>query len=161
MASPCGRYIIAFNDGIYNHLTMRADLSQVGAAPAWRGSSDTETLLTAVPYWGLQDALRRAFGMFALALWDRQARQLRLARDRTGEKPLYLVRLPDGWAFGSELKALLAVTNFEAHLWRDAVATYLAYGYVPDTKCIFQNVQKVQPGYVTSLSLSAIAPLPA
>lgn len=158
MVSPCGRYVIAFNGEIYNHLTMRDDLAQVAAAPAWRGSSDTETLLAAVSHWGLQNALRRAFGMFALALWDRQARQLHFARDRMGEKPLYLARLSDGWAFGSELKALLAVPNFEAHLCRDAVAAYLAYGYVPDTQCIFQDVQKVQPGHVTSVSLAATAP---
>lgn len=157
MMSPCGRYVIAFNGEIYNHLTIRDELEQVGAAPAWRGSSDTETLLAAVSNWGLQDALRRAFGMFALALWDRQARQLLFARDRMGEKPLYFARLSDGWAFGSELKALLAVPNFEAHLCRDAIAAYLAYGYVPDTQCIFQNVQKVQPGHVTSVSLAAMA----
>jgi len=155
MMSPCGRYVIAFNGEIYNHLTMRDDLAKIGAAPAWRGSSDTETLLAAVSHWGLQDALRRAFGMFALALWDMQARQLHFARDRMGEKPLYLVRLSDGWAFGSELKALLAVPNFEAHLCRDAVVVYLASGYVPDTQCIFENVQKVQPGHVSSVSLTA------
>ena len=159
MMSPCGRYVIAFNGEIYNHLTMRDDLAQEGAAPAWRGSSDTETLVAAVSHWGLQDALRRAFGMFALALWDRQARQLHIARDRMGEKPLYLARLSDGWAFGSELKALHAVPNFEAHLCRDAVSAYLAYGYVPDTKCIFQNVQKIPPGHVSSVSLAAMAPV--
>jgi asparagine synthase (glutamine-hydrolysing) len=159
MISPCGRYVIAFNGEIYNHLTMRDDLAHVGAAPVWRGSSDTETLLAAVSHWGLQDALRRAFGMFALGLWDRQTRQLHFARDRMGEKPLYLARLSDGWAFGSELKALLAVPNFEARLCRDAVSAYLTYGYVPDTKCIFENVHKVQPGHVSSVSLAAIAPV--
>ncbi|MGO4917637.1 asparagine synthase (glutamine-hydrolyzing) [Pseudogemmobacter sp. W21_MBD1_M6] len=158
MMSPCGRYVIAFNGEIYNHLTMRDHLAQVGAAPEWRGSSDTETLLAAVSHWGLQQALRRAFGMFALALWDRRTRQLHFARDRIGEKPLYLARLCDGWAFGSELKALLSVPRFEAHLCPDAVAAYLAYGYVPDTQCIFQNVQKVQPGHVSTVSLAAIAP---
>lgn len=136
---------------------MRDELSKEGAAPVWRGTSDTETLLAAVSHWGLQDAFRRAFGMFALALWDRRARQLHFARDRMGEKPLYLARLSDGWAFGSELKALLAVPSFEAHLCRDATSAYLAYGYVPDTKCIFKNVQKVQPGHVSSVSLADMA----
>jgi len=159
MASSCGRYIIAFNGEIYNHLAIRDDLVKVGAATEWRGTSDTETLLAAVSHWGLHEALRRAFGMFALALWDRQTQQLHLARDRMGEKPLYLARFSDGWAFGSELKALLAVPNFEAHLCRDAIAAYLAYGYVPDKQCIFQNVQKIKPGYVTSVSLAASAPV--
>lgn len=85
MMSPCGRYVIAFNGEIYNHLTMRADLAHVGVAPEWQGSSDTEALFAAVSHWGLQDALKRAFGMFALVLWDREKRQLHLARDRTGK----------------------------------------------------------------------------
>lgn len=158
MASPCGHHIIAFNGEIYNHLALRDELAAVGAAPAWRGSSDTETLLAAVMHWGLRDALRRAHGMFALALWDRQAKRLHLARDRMGEKPLYLARLDDGWAFGSELKALLAVPGFEARLCGDAVAAYLAYGYVPETHCIFRHVQKVPPGQVMSLSPGQKAP---
>ncbi len=153
MASPCGRYIIAFNGEIYNHLTLRDDLALEGVAPEWRGASDTETLLAAVAHWGLKEALRRSHGMFALALWDRHAQHLHLARDRMGEKPLYLTRLSDGWAFGSELKALLAVPEFEARLCRDAVTSYLAYGYVPDTQCIVQSVRKIRPGHVTSVSL--------
>ena len=112
MMSPCGRYVIAFNGEIYNHLALREDLETIGAAPSWKGTSDTETLLAAATHWGLREALQRAHGMFALALWDRHAQQLHLARDRMGEKPLYLARLPEGWAFGSELKALLAVPSF-------------------------------------------------
>ena len=153
MISPCGRYVIAFNGEIYNHLALRENLKTIGAAPSWKGTSDTETLLAAATHWGLREALQRAHGMFALALWDRHTQQLHLARDRMGEKPLYLAQLPEGWAFGSELKALLDVPGFEAHLCRDAVASYFSYGYVPDTQCIFENVKKVPPGHVTSLSL--------
>jgi asparagine synthase (glutamine-hydrolysing) len=153
MISPCRRYVIAFNGEIYNHLALRKDLETIGAAPSWRGTSDTETLLASATHWGLIKTLQRTHGMFALALWDRHTHQLHLARDRMGEKPLYLAQLPGGWAFGSELKALLAVPSFKAHLCRDAIAAYLSYGYVPDTQCIFQNVRKVPPGHVTSLSL--------
>jgi asparagine synthase (glutamine-hydrolysing) len=153
MISPCGRYVIAFNGEIYNHLALRKDLESIGAAPPWKGTSDTETLLASATHWGLIETLQRTHGMFALALWDRHTHQLHLARDRMGEKPLYLAQLPGGWAFGSELKALLAVPSFKAHLCRDAIAAYLSYGYVPDTQCIFQNVRKVPPGHVTSLSL--------
>ena len=147
MMSPCGRYVIAFNGEIYNHLSLREDLKTICAAPSWRGTSDTETLLAAATHWGLKEALLRAHGMFALALWDRQTQQLHLARDRMGEKPLYLAKLQEGWAFGSELKALLAVPSFEARLCRDVVADYLSNGYVPDTQCIFQNARKVPPGH--------------
>ena len=153
MTSPCGRFVIAFNGEIYNHLALRDDLSVEGVAPGWRGTSDTETLLAALVCWGIRETLCRAHGMFALAVWDRQAKKLHLARDRMGEKPLYLTRLSDGWAFGSELKALLVAPGFEAKLCQDAVTSYLAYGYVPDTQCIFQNVRKISPGHVTTLSL--------
>src|SRR5271166_1538492 len=98
-----GRFVIVFNGEIYNHLDLRRSLEDEGAAPAWRGHSDTETLLAAIASWGVQCALERACGMFAFALWDRSTRTLTLARDRLGEKPLYY-----GWSngtllFGSEL----------------------------------------------------------
>lgn len=159
MVSDGGNLIIVFNGEIYNHKTIRADLEVLGQAPKWRGHSDTETILAAVDAWGINLALQRCKGMFALALWDRKLRTLSLARDRMGEKPLYLAQLRDGWAFGSELKALFAVPSFKAHLCHEAVAAYLAYGYVPDTKCIFKNVQKVQPGHVTHVSLAAKLPV--
>ena len=82
MLSDGGRYVIAFNGEIYNHLELRRDLAAAGAAPNWRGHSDTETLLAAVSHWGLAEALCRSGGMFALAVWDRQERRLQLARDR-------------------------------------------------------------------------------
>jgi asparagine synthase (glutamine-hydrolysing) len=95
MASASGRWVIAFNGEIYNHAELRAELATAGAAPVWRGHSDTETLLAAVAHWGLAATLQRCVGMFALALWDRQDRVLHLARDRLGEKPLY-------WGLGTQ-----------------------------------------------------------
>jgi asparagine synthase (glutamine-hydrolysing) len=154
MKSPCGRYVIAFNGEIYNHVTLRDELAQDATVPAWRGASDTETLLIAIAHWGLRETLQHAQGMFALALWDRKEQLLHLARDRMGEKPLYLAQLLDGWAFGSELKALLAVPNFQASLCHDAVKSFLAYGYVSESQCIFKNVRKVRPGHVTTISFA-------
>src|SRR5262249_34120596 len=82
MGSATGRYQIALNGEIYNHVALRAQLEGSGAAPAWHGHSDTEVLLAAIEAWGLQGALQRSVGMFALALWDRTHRRLSLARDR-------------------------------------------------------------------------------
>src|SRR6266481_2528059 len=87
MRSDCGRFTVTFNGEIYNHLAIRSELEAAGAAPNWRGHSDTETLLYAVRYWGVKEALQRLNGMFALAIWDARDRVLTLCRDRFGEKP--------------------------------------------------------------------------
>ena len=112
MASATGRYRIAFNGEIYNHHSLRQQLQRADAlVQPWRGHSDTETLLASIEAWGLEGALQRCFGMFALALWDRQERRLHLARDRFGEKPLYwgwLIRQDSVLVFASELAALRA-----------------------------------------------------
>lgn len=89
MLSGLGRYVLAFNGEIYNHLILRAELQSSGNAPVWRGHSDTETLLAGFDAWGIEATVIKAIGMFAFAVWDKQTRQLTLGRDRLGEKPLY------------------------------------------------------------------------
>jgi len=150
MQSVCGRFVIVFNGEIYNHLRLRREL-EAASEQAWRGHSDTETLLAGIVAWGLEDTLRRAKGMFALALWDRQTNSLSLARDRMGEKPLYFSRLASGWAFASELKALLEAPGLEPQLSASGIRAYLEFGYVPEGACIFEGVEKVAPGQIVSL----------
>src|SRR5271166_5569944 len=87
MHSASGRMVLSFNGEIYNYRALRADLEQAGRQ--FRSHSDTEVLLEAIECWGMETALRRARGMFAFALWDREERSLYLARDRFGEKPLH------------------------------------------------------------------------
>lgn len=125
MVSPCGRYGVVYNGEIYNHLDLRAELEREGGNFDWRGHSDTETLLAALRHWGVPGALRRLNGMFAFALWDREQRQLFLARDRMGEKPLYYGRSGDTFLFGSELKALSAHPNWRGEVDSDALALYM------------------------------------
>ena len=154
MQSSCERYVIVFNGEIYNHLDLRRDLAVAGAAPEWRGHSDTETLLAGIAHWGLDDTLRRTAGMFALALWDRRERRLSLARDRIGEKPLYW-----GWAgrslvFGSELKALRQHPDFPGDVCRQAVAQYLRFGYVPAPRSIYPGIYKLEPGCILSIEVT-------
>lgn len=146
MVSVSGRWVIAFNGEIYNHLELRRSLESQGRAPAWRGHSDTETLLAAIEAWGLPGALQRSVGMFALALWDRESRTLTLARDRLGEKPLYY-----GWQrgvllFGSELKALRAHPAFVGDIDRGALALFFRHNYVPAPHSIYQGIRKLPPG---------------
>src|SRR5688500_11056354 len=77
MISPSGRYVITFNGEVYNHRTLRPQLSGV----VWRGQSDTETMLAAIDQWGIEAAVRRFVGMFAFAIWDRHEELLWLVRD--------------------------------------------------------------------------------
>lgn len=148
MVSRSGRHIIVFNGEIYNHLEIRVALEAQGGLPGggWRGHSDTETLLAAISHWGLEAALLRATGMFALALWDRQDRALYLARDRMGEKPLYYGWQKGAFLFGSELKALRAHPAFEGVIDRNALALQLRHGYIPAPYSIYHGIRKLQPG---------------
>ncbi len=187
MVSACGRYVIAFNGEIYNHLELRAELErQAGAmlaqgvdcrgpaalamttsmprhceaaeptrqstAFAWRGHSDTETLLAGIAAWGLEATLRRCVGMFAIALWDRQERTLQLARDRFGEKPLYYGWVGGAFLFGSELKALKAYPGFAAPVSREALVQYLRFMYVPAPWSIYEGIYKLEPGCLLTLA---------
>jgi len=145
MISPSGRYVLAFNGEIYNHADIRHELNLRGSQ-AWRGRSDTETLLAACEAFGVRGALTRSVGMFAVALWDRTERALFLARDRIGEKPLYWGRMPGGVAFASELKALRRVPGLDFAVDRNALALYMRHNYVPTPFSIYRGIRKLHPG---------------
>lgn len=155
MASPSGRYVMVFNGEIYNHLDLRRELETAGAAPLWRGHSDTETLLALIDHYGIAATLERVIGMFALAVWDRRERTLTLARDRIGEKPLYYGRAGRAVVFGSELKALRIAPDFEAAISPPALTRYLQFAYVPAPLSIYRGVFKVEPGTFVELSYGA------
>lgn len=159
MESACGRYVIAFNGEIYNHADLRRELEGIGAAPQWRGHSDTETLLAAIACRGLDETLRRAAGMFAIALWDRKERRLSLARDRMGEKPLYWGHAGRTLVFGSELKALRQHPDFPAEICRQALLQYLRFGYVPAPRSIHPGIWKLEPGCILEVAGTPSAPL--
>jgi asparagine synthase (glutamine-hydrolysing) len=152
MLSASGRHVIVFNGEIYNHRSIREMLAAEGAKITWVGHSDTETLLAAIAHWGLSTALQKSFGMFALALWDREENTLSLARDRTGEKPLYLAELEGGVAFASEPQAFHVVPGFKLDLDHHALRGFIATSVVEDRACIFKSVRKVQPGTIVTIS---------
>lgn len=153
MHSECGRYSIVFNGEIYNHLTLRERLEQSGETPSggWRSTSDTETLLVAIRAWGMLETLKAASGMFALAVWDAKNKLLHLARDRFGEKPLYVARLGTGLAFASELKALVRLPGFDGAIDTAAQDDFLRHGYVRAPATIYRSVNKVLPGSLVTL----------
>jgi asparagine synthase (glutamine-hydrolysing) len=149
MVSASGRYVIAYNGEIYNHRHMRSDVEARGVVD-WRGHSDTEVLLAAIDAWGLQGAVERAVGMFAIALWDRKEQCLHLARDRIGEKPLYYGTVDGKFVFASELKAIRAVAPAPP-LDHSALLLYLRLAYVPAPFCIYQGLRKVEPGSIVTV----------
>lgn len=162
MHSASGRFVIVFNGEIYNFNDLRHDLAAQGHQ--FRGRSDTEVLLAAVETWGVQQALLRFNGMFAIALWDRAQRTLHLARDRGGEKPLYYGWMGPTLLFGSELKALRAHPSFRAQIDRNALIQYFRRGYVPDPGSIYVGIAKLPPGTLLSIRSgrpgSNLAPVP-
>ncbi|NJN00864.1 MAG: asparagine synthase (glutamine-hydrolyzing), partial [Aquincola sp.] len=137
------RYSIVFNGEIYNFKALRHQLEAAGLR--FRTESDTEVLLAGYAHWG--DALfQRLDGMFALAIYDTLRRELVLARDRMGEKPLYYARSSGTLVFASELKALLCVDGLATTVSERGLFDYFALRYVPDPATIFDEVLSVQPG---------------
>lgn len=169
MPSGSGRYVIAFNGEIYNHLDLRAELEGMDCRASfvitrvkWRGHSDTETLLAGFDAWGIEATVKKCIGMFAFAVWDKHARVLTLGRDRLGEKPLYYGWQGQGegaaFLFGSELKALKAHPAFAAEVDRGALSLLMRHGYIPASYSIYQGISKLPPGCLMTLSLAERTP---
>lgn len=144
MRSSSGRSAITYNGELFNYLELRAQLDvPVGG---FRSSSDTEVLLEALEQRGL-DALRSFNGMFAIAWWRPEERELVLIRDRLGKKPLYWTRLPGGaLRFGSEISAVLC-DGTRPRTSTDRIAEFLQYGYNLGPRTSFSDVESVPPGH--------------
>jgi asparagine synthase (glutamine-hydrolysing) len=142
MESDDGRYLIVHNGEIYNHLELRNELGG-----PFRGTSDTETLLTAYARWG-PSCLARLHGMWAFAIWDRAERRLFAARDRMGVKPLFYTASPERFAFASRPRALHALLpELSRELDAQALRLYLEAGYVPAPLSIFASISKLLPAH--------------
>ena len=149
MSSPGGRFTVIFNGEIYNHRNLRKELEGTGAR--FRGHSDTEVLLAAFEQWGIEGAVRRFIGMFAIAVWDAERRELSLIRDRLGIKPLFVYANNGLVSFASELKALIAGPEFDLAVDLTALTSYLRYLYVPAPQSIFRHVSKLPPGHILTI----------
>ena len=154
MTSVDGRFVIVFNGEIYNHLDIREELESSGYVSNWRGHSDTETLLFGIQSWGIEETLKKCVGMFAIALWDRHDRTLTLVRDRLGEKPLYYGWQKGDFLFGSELDALKAHPSFEPKVDRRSLAILMKFNAIPAPHSIYQNIYKLPPGSLLTVSLN-------
>jgi asparagine synthase (glutamine-hydrolysing) len=165
MASSDGRWTVNFNGEIYNHAALRAELERSGGGPAagggaWRGHSDTETMLECIAAWGVERAIGKCVGMFAIALWDARERELHLIRDRLGEKPLHYGWVGGDFVFASELKAIRLLPGFDNGLDRRAFAQFTRLGYIAAPRTIFERIYKLEPGCIlTARPEPLLAPL--
>jgi asparagine synthase (glutamine-hydrolysing) len=150
MHSRSGRYVLVFNGEVFNHQDIRDELGHDGAS--YRGTSDTETLLAAFEAWGVVRTLQRTVGMFAIAVWDTEARTVSIARDRLGKKPMFVARYAGRVAFGSELKAIVCDPEFPRELDYGGIASYLRHLYVPAPLTIYRAAEKLVPGIVLTVN---------
>ena len=134
---------LTFNGEIYNFRELRGELEALGCR--FQRDSDTEVLLRAYERWG-ERVVERLRGMFAFAIWDARNEKLFFARDRFGEKPLFLYEDGDSLYFASEIKGLLAVPRVKREVNLPAVWDYLSYRYAPGPRTLFAGIRKVPPG---------------
>jgi asparagine synthase (glutamine-hydrolysing) len=145
-----GQWSIVYNGELYNYRELKSELQSHGVQ--FRSESDTEVMLRACAYWGVVETLQRANGMFAFGLWSDTDRQLWLARDRFGEKPLYFGTFDGSIAFASELKSLRLVPGFSGRVDRAALAEYMKFSACPSPSSIYEGVNKIAPGTATCFS---------
>ncbi len=148
-----GSLQVVFNGEIYNFIELRADLEKSGHT--FRTASDTEVIVHAFEEWG-KDCIRRFNGMFAFALWDTHKRELFLARDHLGIKPLYYAQLGSRILFASEIKALLQDPACPREVDVEALAELFTFRYVPSPKTLFRGIGKLPPGHRMTLSKRGI-----
>jgi len=152
MQDAGGGLCIVFNGEIYNFADLRQELTAKGHA--FRSHSDTEVILAAYREWGT-DCLSRLNGMFAFALYDSRRRQLLIARDRAGEKPLFYAPAHGALRFASELKGLMADPALARRIDREALDCYLAMGFVPGERSMLQGVKKLPPAHALVFDLNS------
>ncbi|WP_395344614.1 asparagine synthase (glutamine-hydrolyzing) [Ningiella sp. W23] len=144
MFSQDEQCVIVFNGEIYNFPELRTELEAQGSS--FVSSTDTEVILHLYQKMGIK-CLEKLNGMFAFALWDKQAQSLFIARDRIGKKPLYFLSYENRFAFASEIKSLLCLPDVPKEIRSDAVYDFFAYQYIPDPKSIFKHIHKLRPGH--------------
>jgi asparagine synthase (glutamine-hydrolysing) len=154
MASADGAVVVTFNGEIYNYRELRAELAALGRS--FRSHSDTEVLLELYLQYG-EAALARLNGIFAFALWDTRSQSLLVARDALGVKPLYYTESATGFAFASEIKALLCLTPGARELDIPALLRYLSFLWCPGEGTLLRSVRKLAPGEALVVRAGRIA----
>ncbi|MFB6307405.1 MAG: asparagine synthase (glutamine-hydrolyzing), partial [Flavobacteriales bacterium] len=139
MHSQCNRYVIVYNGEVYNFKEIGKEL-EVNL----RTNSDTEVVLESFAKWG-SECLHKFNGMFAFAIWDKEKKELFLARDRIGIKPLYYYEDEERFYFASELKSIKSVCK-DLRIDKTAINEFLHLGYIPQPHSIYEEVRKFPSG---------------
>lgn len=145
---------VVFNGEIYNYLEIKSDLQKTGYT--FRTGTDTEVLIKAYDLWGAE-CLQKFVGMFAFAIWDGERKQLFLARDRLGKKPLYYCRSGDRFLFASEVKAILAALERKPSVDHTLIDSYMSFGYIPGENTLHKGIKRLLPGCCLLLSRSGLS----
>lgn len=135
---------IVLNGEIYNFQEIRDSLIDLGYS--FQSGSDTEVVLKAFHCWGI-DSIERFIGMFAFAIYDEKQQKIYLVRDRAGVKPFYYHTSANTLSFGSEIKALLQLPNFEKKISTVALSHYFRLGYIPTPHSIYEGIFKLPPAH--------------
>tara|TARA_B100000073_G_C23722815_1_gene568222 strand:- start:620 stop:2329 length:1710 start_codon:yes stop_codon:yes gene_type:complete len=146
--------VLIFNGEIYNHKYLRSELESISNRN-WLGHSDTETLLASIEEWGIENALVKVKGMFAIALWDKISKNLYLACDRIGEKPLYYGWVNEQFVFASELKSIKQFPKFNNQIDRNSLALFLRFNSIPAPYSIYENIYKLEPSQIVEINASS------
>ena len=144
MSTRDQRYVISYNGEIYNYNELRVELESEGIL--FHTNTDTEVLLLALAHWGVAVTLPKLNGMFAFALWDAETKNLTIARDRYGIKPLYIYNNSGTLAFASEIKALLTLPRISAEIDYTGLQEYLTFQNFFGSKTLFKNIELFPPG---------------
>ena len=149
--SSTGRYAMTYNGEIYNFVELGNELKKV--RDDFAPSSDTQVMMAAFEQWGVRETVQRLEGMFAIICLDHKNNTLHVARDRLGEKPMYIGCHENKILFASELKAMQAVFETQPSLNTQALTLFLRHGYVPGPLSIYQNIHKLPAANIVSIDL--------
>ncbi len=147
MISASGNLVIVFNGEIYNYLDIKKQLSDEYKSVVFKGHSDTELLLNAIEYYGIEKTLTLIKGMFAFAVYNKTNGEVIIARDRAGEKPLYYGKTAGCVVFASDLGSIEKIEGFDNRINSHILASYFKGGYIPAPYTIYEDIYKLKPGH--------------
>ncbi|SFC76836.1 asparagine synthase (glutamine-hydrolyzing) [Butyrivibrio sp. YAB3001] len=155
MTSHSGRLVMVYNGEIYNNSLLKNRLLEEGKVSEFRGSSDTEVLLEAIEFYGIEETLKLSKGMFSIAVYDKEKNTVTLARDRVGEKPLYYGIVDGAFSFASDIGCLRVIDGFDNEINTDVLDIYFTEGYIPAPYSIYKGIKKLEAGTIMTVDVDS------